>query len=169
MPRIGEPNNRTIRVLYIYTYITIQILNNKLSFTMWRRFAFLELISEPKTTSQKFRDNIQYLQIALHPLWEKCFVKKYSSITLHCIVTISDRVTTINKWGWGSLYFAQADEFPQNNCEECDQLAVTKSERGRCHLWPGRPETETRRYWSPVTGRQPGNYKDGSWVSPTWP
>ena len=36
---------------------------------------------------------------------------------------------------WGSLYLAQAAEFPQNNCEECDQLAVTKP--GRCHLWPG--------------------------------
>ena len=42
-----------------------------------------------KNTSQKFRDNIQYLQIALHPLWEKCFVKKYSSITLHCHYLIS--------------------------------------------------------------------------------
>ena len=104
---------------------------------------------ELKNTSQKFRDNIQYLQIALHPLWEKCFVKKYSSITLHCHYLISCY-----------LYFAQADEFPQNNWEECDQLAVAKSGRGRCHLWPGRPET--RRYWSPVPGRQPGNYKDGS-------
>ena len=104
------------------------------------------------STSQKFTDNFQYLQIALHPLWKKSALWKNIPRSL-CHHLISCYV-----YKWGSLYFAQADEFPQNNWEECDQLAVTKSGWGRCHLWPGRdtPLLVTG-HWS-----APGNYKDGS-------